>query len=296
MPAGALSWDGLAERFFQTGVSKGVLYSQVGGVYNDGVAWNGLTAVTEQPSGAEANPFYADNIKYLNIMSAESFAATIECYGAPQGFLVYDGVAKTANGMQISMQARPVFGFSWVGNKGNALDEDLGYILHLAYGLQASPSEKANTTINESPEPTTFSWTVSSTPVAVAGFKPTAHIIIDSTDPDVDPANLAALEAILYGAPGVAPRLPLPDEVDAILGAGILTVTPEPLAYTDGTDTIEYVPQSGVRYWREDTGAEVLADIVLSGALPALVIKATPDAGYNFTGAFVDRWLYEYTP
>lgn len=296
MPAGALVWDGLAERFFETGVSKGVLYSQVGGVYNDGVAWNGLTNVTVSPSGAEPNPFYADNIKYLNLMSAEEFAATIECYGAPDGFLTYDGTAKTANGLQITMQARPIFGFSWITKKGNALDEDLGYVVHMAYGLQASPSEKSYNTVNDSPEPTTFSWSVSSTPVEVTDFRPTAYIKVDSTDPTVDAANLADLLTVLHGSVGVAPRLPSPTEVDEILGTGILTVTPEPLAYTDGTDTIEYVPQAGVRYWREDTGAEVLADIVLSVGLPALVIMATPDEGYNFTGTFVNRWLYEYTP
>jgi hypothetical protein len=299
MPAGALSWDGLADRWYHTGVDHGVLYSQVNGVYNDGVAWNGLTNVTSQPSGAEANPFYADNIKYFNIMSAEQFGATIECYSAPDGFLVYDGVAKTANGLRIGMQARPVFGFSWRSKKANALDEDAGYVLHLAYGLQASPSEKSNQTINESPEPTAFSWTVTSTPVeAGAGYRPTAYIEIDSTDPDVDASNLAALETILYGAVGVAPRLPLPEEVDAILGTGITLVVPEPLSYTDATDTIEYVPQAGVRYWREDTSAEVLADIVLSVGLPALVIVATPAAEYNFDSdeVFVDRWLYEYTP
>jgi hypothetical protein len=292
---GALAWDGLADRFFETGVSKGVLYSQVGGVYNDGVAWNGLTGVTESPSGAESNKQYADNIPYLNLFSAEEFGATIECFGAPDGFLVYDGVKKTANGLQIAMQSRPVFGFSWRTEKGNALDEDLGYILHLAYGLQATPSEKGYTTKNDSPEPVTFSWTISSTPVAVSGHKPTAIVKIDSTDPSVNAANLAALETILYGAPGVAPRMPLPDEVDAILGTGVVNVTPEALVYNDATDTITYAPQVGVTYWREDTGVEVTADVVL-GVGDSVIIKATPDAGYNFTGTFVDRWLYEYTP
>lgn len=296
MPAGALSWDGLADRIFHTGVNKGVLYHQSGGIYNDGEAWNGLTTVTEQPSGAEPNKFYADNIEYFNILSREMFGATVECYGAPAGFLTYDGEAKTANGLRIGMQTRPVFGFSWVTRKGSAEDEDLGYILHLAYGLKASPSEKANNTINETPEPMVFSWTFSSTPVVITGYKPSAVVHIDSTDPDVDPGNLADLELILYGSVGVAPRLPLPDEVDAILGAGILTVNPNPLAYTDGTDTIEYVAQAGVRYWREDTGAEILADVVLSVGLPALIVKMTPAAGYNFIPPFVDRHLYEYTP
>lgn len=296
MPAGALTWDGLAERVYFAGVSNGVLYKPTNGVYSDGVAWNGLINVTEQPSGAEPNPFYADNIKYLNLISAEEFSASVECMSAPDDFLVYDGVRKTANGMRISMQARLPFGFSWQTKKGTALDEDAGFVLKLAYGLQATPSEKSSQTINDTPEPTTFTWTFSSTPVTVSGFRPTAFIEIDSTDPTVDPSNLAALMTILYGSPGVAPRLPLPDEVDTILGSGVTDVTPEPLAFNTGTDTITYAAQTGVRFWREDTGAEVLADITLSVGLPALVIKATPDDAYNFSGAFVDRWLYEYTP
>lgn len=295
MPAGALSWDELAERFFETGVDHGVLYSQVNGVYNDGYAWNGLTSVGVTPSGGESNKQYADNIPYLNLFSVEEFGATIECFAAPDGFLTYDGVVKTANGMQISQQSRPVFGFYWRTKKGNANDEDLGYIHHLAYGLQASPSEKTYNTVNESPELTTFSWTVTSTPVVVTGHKPSAYIKIDSTDETVDPANLADLLTVLHGSVGVAPRLPLPDEVDSILGTGIVNVTPDPLAYTDVTDTIEYVAQAGVRYWREDTGEEILADIIL-GVGESLIVKATPATGYNFTGAFVDRWLYEYTP
>jgi hypothetical protein len=296
MPAGALVWDGLAQRFFETGTSQGVLYTYNDGVYDDGVAWNGLTAVNAQPSGAEPTKFYADNIEYFNFLSREMFGATVECYDAPEGFLVYDGVAKTANGLRIGMQRRGTFGFSWRTEKGNAEDEDLGFITHLAYGLKASPSEKAYKTINETPEPLTFSWTFSSTPVVVTGYKPTAYLEIDSTDPDVDPDNLADLLTILYGSVGVAPRLPLPDEVDSILGTGITLVTPDQLAWTDGTDTIEYVPQAGVVYTREDTGAIVTADIVLSVGLPSLVIKASPAVGYNFTGTFVDRWLYEYTP
>lgn len=293
MPAGALTWDGLAERYFETGVDHGVLYHQTGGVYNDGEAWNGLITVTESPSGAESNKKYADNIPYLNLFSAEEFGATIECFTAPNGFLTYDGVRKTANGLQITQQSRPVFGFSWRTKKGNGLDEDLGYILHLAYGLQASPSEKTRTTVNDSPEPTTFSWTITSTPVEVPGFKPTAVVHIDSTDPDVDPTNLAALEEVLYGKTGVAPRLPLPAEVDTILGTGIIEVTPEPLAYNSSTHTITYVAQPGVVYRREDTGAAITANVVLTAG-QSLIVTAEPANGYNFDGVFVDRWLYEY--
>lgn len=212
-----LVWDELDKRFFERGVDKGVLYTPTAGVYSSGVAWSGLTAVTESPSGAESNKQYADNIVYVNLLSLEEFSATIEAFTFPDEFLQHDGVVKTANGAQLGMQARPVFGFCWRNLKGNAIDEDLGYVLNLAYGLQAAPSEKANNTINDSPELKAFSWTVSSTPVAVTGHRPTAIVKVDSTDPDVDPAGLAALESALYGQSATPARLPLPDEVDTLL-------------------------------------------------------------------------------
>lgn len=214
-----LTWDQVGERLYETGVDHGVLYiPDVDGNYDEAHVWNGLVTVTESPSGAEANAQYADNIKYLNLTSAEEFGATIEAFTFPEEFLLHDGVAKTSNGMQIGQQSRPIFGFSWRTKKGNALDEDLGFILNLAYGLQAAPSEKAHNTVNDSPELTTFSWTVTSTPVSVTGFKPTAIIKIDSTDADVDPAGLEDLMDELYGRGTVlTPNLPLPDEVDTIL-------------------------------------------------------------------------------
>lgn len=213
-----ITWDALDERWFERGVDHGVLYTPTAGVYSNGVAWNGLTAVTESPAGAESNKQYADNMVYVNLLSAEEFNATIEAFTFPDEFLLHDGVVKTANGMQIGMQSRPAFGFSWRNLKGNAQDENAGYVLNLAYGLQASPSEKANNTVNDSPELKAFSWTVSSTPVAVTGYKPTAIIKVDSTDPDVDPAGLADLEDALYGRGAApSPRLPLPDEVDTLL-------------------------------------------------------------------------------
>ena len=216
----ALVWDAVAERWFETGVDRGVLYGRTSGAYTAGEAWNGLTAVNVEPSGAEASPQYADNIKYLNLVSAEEFGATIECFTAPDGFLAFDGVAKTENGLQIAMQKRPIFGFSWRTKKGNADDEEAGYIIHMAYGLQAAPSAKNYTTVNDSPEPLTFSWALTSTPVSVTGYKPTAYVRVDSTDPDVTPTGLAALETALYGgsAPEAIARLPLPNEVDTLLG------------------------------------------------------------------------------
>ena len=289
MSAGALTWDELDKRFFETGVDHGVLYHQNGGVYNDGEAWNGLTTVTASPSGAESNKQYADNIPYLNLFSAEEFGATIECFGAPEGFLVYDGTVKTANGMRITMQSRPVFGFSWRTLKGNGLDEDLGFILHLAYGCQASPSEKGYQTKNDSPEPITFSWALTTTPVSVGGHKPTALVEIDSTDPDVDPGNLADLMTILYGAPGVAPRLPLPDEVDTILGTGIINVTPA--APTQAGDNVTIPGTPGVVYKVDG----VIWEAGVHAITEDTVVTAEPAVGYNFTGTFVTAWLFDFS-
>lgn len=212
-----MTWDELDKRFFVTGVSHGALYIPTAGVYSLGVPWNGLTTVTESPSGAEPNPVYADNIKYLNRMSAEEFNGTIEALFYPDEFLQFDGVGKSANGMQVGQQKRGTFGFSWQSIKGNAIDEELGFILNLVYGAQASPSEKANNTVNETPETNPMSWAISTTPVPVTGFKPTSIIKIDSTDPDVKPSGLAAVMDAIYGRDATPPRLPLPDEIDTLL-------------------------------------------------------------------------------
>lgn len=213
-----LVWDKTGERLYETGVDHGVLYPiQTGGVYSKGVAWNGLSAVTESPSGAEASPFYADNIKYLNLMSAEEFGATIEAYMYPDEFAECDGSAEIATGVSIGQQARKVFGLSYRTLLGNDVDSnDYGYKLHLIYGALAAPSEKGYSTINDSPEPITLSWEITTTPINVAGFKPTACVTIDSTK--VDETKLAALEAILYGSDSEGARLPLPDELITILG------------------------------------------------------------------------------
>lgn len=213
-----LVWDKTGERLYETGVDHGVLYPiQTGGVYNKGVAWNGLSAVTESPSGAEASPFYADNIKYLNLMSAEEFGATIEAFMYPDEFAECDGSAEIATGVSIGQQARKVFGLSYRTLIGNDVDNnDYGYKLHLIYGALAAPSEKGYSTINDSPEPITLSWEVTTTPINVAGFKPTACVTIDSTK--VDATKLKALEDILYGTDDVEARLPLPDELITILG------------------------------------------------------------------------------
>lgn len=206
-------WDQTGERLYETGVKKGVLYPQsTGGTYPKGVAWNGLTAVTESPSGAEATPLYADDIKYLNLMSVEEFGATVEAYTYPDEFAECDGSAQLVEGVTIGQQPRKAFGMSYVTTLGNDTDGNKhGYKLHIIYGAMAAPSEKAYATINDSPEAITFSWELTTTPVAVEGFEPTASITIDSTK--VDAQKLTALEAVLYGGESEEARLPLPNEI-----------------------------------------------------------------------------------
>ena len=216
-----LKWDQAGEKFYETGVSNGVLYPLTNGAYPEGVAWNGLTAVNENPSGAEATPLYADNIKYLNLMSAEEFGATIEAYTYPDEFGVCNGEAELATGVSIGQQARKLFGLSYQTKIGSDQNNDLGYKIHLIYGALAAPSEKAYATINDSPEAITFSWEISTTPVEVEGFKPTASLVIDSTKVDAD--ALTRLKNVLYGTDGsqgtegTTARLPLPDEVLSII-------------------------------------------------------------------------------
>lgn len=213
-----LVWDQTGDRLYETGVKNGVLYVRgESGTYDKGVAWNGLTAVTESPSGAEATPLYADDIKYLNLMSTEEFGATIEAYTYPDEFAACDGSAAIATGVYIGQQARKTFGLCYRTVLGNDVDSnDHGYKLHLIYGGLAAPSEKAYATINDSPEAITFSWEITTTPVNVTGHKPTACVTIDSTKCDAE--KLAALEDILYGTEDSEARLPLPDEIVELMG------------------------------------------------------------------------------
>ncbi len=217
-----LVWDKVGERFYETGVSKGVLYPQSEGTYQNGVAWNGLTNVSESPEGAEATPLYADNIKYLNLMSAEEFKATIEAYTYPDEFGACNGEASIAKGITIGQQKRSPFGLSYQTKIGNDEDSDLGYKIHLVYGALAAPSEKAYNTVNDSPEAITFSWEITTTPVAVEGFKPTAILTIDSTK--VTKENLEKLEKKLYGDTETQPTLPLPDEIVKLVGADAASI------------------------------------------------------------------------
>ena len=210
-------WDAIGDHIFETGVRNGVLYlKDAEGAYSNGVAWNGLTSVSESPEGAEPTDLYADDIKYLTLMSAENFKATIEAYTYPVEFEECDGSATIAKGVVIGQQSRKPFGLCYRTAIGNDTDgNEHGYKLHIVYGCQASPSEKQYSTINDSPEAITFSWEVSTTPVNVNGKKPAATLIIDSTK--ADKAKLTALEAILYGSEQQEPRLPLPDEIATLM-------------------------------------------------------------------------------
>lgn len=214
-----ITWDGVGEKLYESGVDHGVLYIPNGsGVYDTGFAWNGLVSVTETPSGAEPNPQFADNIKYLNLLSAEEFGGTIEAFTYPDEFGQCDGSAEPEPGVFVNQQSRKSFGMAYRTKIGNDVDgADHGYKLHLVYGALVSPSERAYQTINESPEPITFSWEFTTTPAPVTGYKPTSLIVIDSTK--VDPADLAALELILYGntTGPVQPKLPTPDEVITLM-------------------------------------------------------------------------------
>lgn len=213
----AIEWDKEGTRTYETGVDRGVLYVKTAAGYGDAVAWNGLTAVTESPSGAEATPLYADNIKYLNLISNEEFGATIEAYTYPDEFAQCDGSAALADGVYVGQQKRSTFGLCYRTKVGNDLDVE-GYKIHIIYNCLAAPSEKAYATINDSPEAITFSWEVTTTPVEVSGLKPTACVTIDSTK--VDAGKLATLEETLYGKGDTEGKLPSPAEIAEIFAEG----------------------------------------------------------------------------
>jgi hypothetical protein len=290
-----LLWDQVGERRFETGVDHGVLYLPDNtGVYDTSQPWNGLTAVTESPSGAESNKQYADNIPYLNLKSAEEFAGTIEAFTYPDLFAQCNGEAEPEPGVYIGQQTRRSFGFSYrtlVGNDTEGVDH--GYKLHLVYGADVTPSEKAYGTVNESPEATALSWEFTTSPVGVGTiggteYKPTALMVIDSTK--VDPAALADLEDALYGTAGSDPRLPLPAEVVSMF-SGVLTevetVTP---TYNSSTDVITIPTVTGVVY--------TIDGEIVTGAQPPItedtVVEATPAPGYRFTDTSDVDWTINF--
>lgn len=284
-----LSWDTVGERFYETGVDHGVLYlPDAGGAYDTGFAWNGLISVTESPSGAEATPTYADNIKYLNLISAEEFGATIEAYTYPDEFGQCDGTASPTAGVSIGQQRRKTFGLSYRTRVGNDVDAtDFGYKLHLIYGALAAPTEKAYTTVNDSPEAITFSWEVSTTPVQVPGFKPSAQLTIDSTK--VDPAALATLEAMLYGGVGSDPQLPQPAAVIAIFSGTVIEVTPLAPTYNSTTDVVTIPTVTGVTY--KIAGEAVTGTVTIT---EDTVVTAVPNDGYKFPAVSDDDWYFDF--
>ncbi len=287
-----IKWDQVGERLYETGVDHGVLYLQDNaGTYNNGYPWNGLTTVTESPGGAESNPQYADNIKYLNLVSVETFGGTIEAFTYPDEFEQCDGTAEPAPGVKVGQQRRKTFGLSYRTRIGNDTDgTDHGYKLHLVYGALAAPAEKAYSTINDSPEAIALSWEISTTPVDVPNLKPSASITVKSTD--VDAGDLSALEDILYGTAGTDPRLPLPDEVIALFTGTLTAVTPTAPTYVSGTHTLTIPSVTGVEYRNDATGVVYTpgAKVITQDT----VVKAYPKPGYVFTQPVDDDWFYDF--
>lgn len=288
-----LVWDQVGEREFETGVDHGVLYIPTAGVYSNGVAWNGLIGVTESPSGAEATPLYADNIKYLNMTSAEQFGATLECYTYPDEFAQFDGQATPSPGVSIGQQARKGFGLSYRTRLGNDVDgDDHGFKLHLVYGCTAAPTEKAYTTVNESPEAITFSYEIATVPAPVTGMRPTSIITIDSTKEDETKVN--EFLVILYGDDETDPRLPMPDEVVAHFATDtpLTAATPTNPSYNAGTHTITIPTVTGVTY--TINGTTVTGDIVIPSG-QSRVVKAKWNTGYKPpTTPYDSDWVFNY--
>ena len=281
-----LKWDKVGERYYETGVDHGVLYlPDASGEYVDGVAWNGLVSVTEAPSGAEASPQYADNIKYLNLVSAEEFGGTIEAFQSPVEFDQCDGTASPFPGISVAQQSRKSFGLSYRNLIGNDTQgTDFGEKIHLVYGALAAPSEKTRGTVTDSPEAVTFSWEFTTTPVEVPGLKPSAHIIVDSRT--VAPAGFTALKALLYGTAGADPRLPLPAEVFGLFEGAITVVSPvEP---TQASNDLTIPTIAGVIY--KIDGAVVSGTVTIT---EDVIVDATPAPGYQFPPTADTDWGFE---
>ena len=286
-----LLFDDTGNRRYETGVDHGVLYplNTVSGLYDNGYAWNGLVTVTETPAGAEANPQYADNIKYLNILSAETFGGTIEAFTYPDAFNACDGGYVPVAGVVAGQQTRAVFGLSYRTKIGNDVSGDLGYKYHMLYGLLASPSEKAYASINDSPEAITFSWDVSSSPAALTGKSPTSLIVVDSTK--FTAPQVQALTDFLYGTAGSAPSLPPPDSVLALFTGAVTMITLSAPTF-DGQHTITIPSQTGTKYYLDGVLQTSGAKLLTTGQKK--IVTAVPDAGYAYNTPFVDRWMFTY--
>jgi hypothetical protein len=288
-----LAWDKTGEKVYENGVEKGVFYTiNNAGVYNNGYAWNGLVSVTESPSGAEVNKQYADNRVYASLRSAEEFGATIEAFTYPKEAIpALDGAASPTPGVSLGQQGRPSFGFSYVSKVGNDLNPDAGEKIHLVYGATANPSEKAFTTVNDSPEAATFSWELTTYPVEVGtvnsvAYKPTATITIDTTKET--PAAVSTLREFLYGTEGTDPSLPSPAAVLAMFTGAVLTVTPTEPAFNTTTKVMTVPTIAGVSYYMDD-------ELLAPGAQPAFtvnhVVESRPNVGYKFPTNIDSDWL-----
>lgn len=286
-----LVFDAPTKRLYETGVDKGVLYplNAGSGLYDNGVPWNGLTTVTEKPAGADSNPQFADNIKYLNLLSAETFGATVEAFTYPDEFALCDGTLAPASGVNVGQQPRQTFGMSFRTKVGNDVSANAGYKLHLCYGLLASPSEKAFATINDSPAATGFSWDVNSSPASVSGLAPTSLIVVDSTK--VLAAPLASLEQFLYGTAGTNPSLPPPDSVIALFVAAITPITLTPPTF-DGAHTITIPALTGATYYLDGVVQTAGPKLLTTGQKK--IVTATPNAGYVFNTPVVTAWMFSF--
>jgi hypothetical protein len=292
-----IDWDGTGDRTYETGVSQGVLYQLDNtGAYVSGVAWNGLTTVTEKPGGADSNPQYADNIKYLNLLATETFGATIEAYTYPIEFEQNDGSAAPTPGVTVGQQPRKPFGFCFKSLKGNDTEGNAhGYKLHLIWNALAAPSEKAYATVNDSPSPIGFSWDVSTTPTSVGTvlgvpYAPTASMTIDSTE--VDPAKLATLEDYLYGTVSDDPTMPSPAQVITIMASTLTSATPTAPTYSSSTDLITIPTVTGVEYYIDG----VLVPPGDFGPITSnKLVKARPATGYKFPAEQQDEWGITYS-
>lgn len=280
-------WDATGDHFFETGVSNGVLYiPDDTGAYVNGYGWNGLTKVTEKPTGASPTAMYADNRKYLNLLSTEMWAGTIEAYTYPDEFGQCDGVASPEAGLTIGQQPRKAFGFSWQTKVGNdSVGANLGIKIHLVYNALAAPSEKDYETVNDTPDAISFSWELSTTAIDVPGYEPTSTIVIDSTK--VDPTAFASLQAFLYGTDADAPMLPTPAAVLALFADTITTVTPTTPTLASHVITIPSV--TGVTY--EIDGVPVTGTITITASV---VVVAHPNDGYQFPPLIVPEWEFVY--
>lgn len=286
-----LSWDGIGEKRYESGVDHGVLYPLDAntGLYTPGVAWNGLTAVNEKPGGAAANPQFADNIKYLNLLSAETFGGTIEAFTYPDEFGPCDGTDLPTPGVAVGQQGRQTFGLCYRTKVGTDVSADAGFKLHLVYGCLASPSEKDYSTINDSPAAVGFSWDFDATPVAATGLEPTALIVLDSTV--VDATALSNLMDDLYGTVGTDPVLPPPDTVLAFFTGTITDITLSPATF-DGAHTITIPTQTGVKYYVD--GVEHAAGSVVLTTGQKKVVSAVAQPGYHFNTPVVTSWLFTF--